>query len=221
MIDYLELARRAMGKPTGGGSNSSLDCEKSEKSEESSTHSTAEVQTPAADLRGRLRRLLAGSERGLTDAEVRAALLGVDWPAVRYALLDLCERGEARMVCDPGDEWRWQARAPRPLEAAIRFDVPGVGDVWLVPSTEDAERLGLPDGTWLTPGDLMLLEGLAPDDRVEVLRIMRTTGGRLLTAPAPRGRFGTGEAGWYRWRAQNLERQCAEYRCYATDRKGG
>jgi len=75
-----------------------------------------------------------------------------------------------------------------PLEAAIRFEVPGVGEVWLVPSARDAERLGLRRGEWLTPGDLALLELLEPPERLEVLRWMRATGGVLAAAPKPASR---------------------------------
>lgn len=105
------------------------------------------------------------------------------------------------------------APAPAPtLKAAVRFDVPGVGDVWLVPDAAAADKLGIPAGQWLTPGDLCLLEGLEPDERLEVLRWMRETGGRLVTAPAPAKRYGPGERGWQRWRLENLDRQIAEYR---------
>ena len=72
------------------------------------------------------------------------------------------------------------------LEAAVCFHVPGVGDVWLVPSGADAERLGLRRGTWLTPEHLLLLEPLEPAERKEVLQWMRAMGGIILTAPAPR-----------------------------------
>jgi len=75
-----------------------------------------------------------------------------------------------------------------PLEAAIRFEVPGVGEVWLVPTGADAERLGIPRGEWLTPADLMLLEPLSHAERLEVLRWMRTTGGVLAAAPKPASR---------------------------------
>jgi len=72
-----------------------------------------------------------------------------------------------------------------PLEVAVCFHVPGVGEVWLVPTARDAERLGIPRGCWLTPGDLMLLEPLSHAERTEVLRWMRTTGGVLAAAPKP------------------------------------
>jgi len=75
-----------------------------------------------------------------------------------------------------------------PLEAAIRFEVPGVGEVWLVPTASDAERLGIPRGEWVTPADLMLLEPLSHDERIEVLKWARTTGGVLAAAPKPAGR---------------------------------
>jgi hypothetical protein len=74
------------------------------------------------------------------------------------------------------------------LEAAICFHVPGAGDVWLVPSARDAERLGLRRGEWVVPGDLALLELLEPPERLEVLRWMRTTGGALAAAPKPASR---------------------------------
>jgi hypothetical protein len=78
--------------------------------------------------------------------------------------------------------------AEPPLEAAVCFDVPGVGEVWLVPSLSDAERLGIPRGEWLTPGDLALLEPLSAAERLEVLRWMRATGGVLAAAPKPASR---------------------------------
>lgn len=102
------------------------------------------------------------------------------------------------------------ANAP-PLEAAVRFEVPGAGDVWLVPSAEDPARLGIPAGQWLTPADLVLLEGLTPAERVEVLVWMRETGGRLVAAPAPARRWGPGERGWQRWRLANLDEQIGEH----------
>jgi hypothetical protein len=48
--------------------------------------------------------------------------------------------------------------------------------------------LGIPRGCWLTPGDLMLLEPLSHDERLEVLRWMRATGGVLAAAPKPASR---------------------------------
>lgn len=102
--------------------------------------------------------------------------------------------------------------ADAPLEAAVLFDVPGIGDVWLVPDAAAAEELNLPAGQWLTPADLTLLEALKVDDRLEVLRWMRRTGGRLLAAPAPARSYGRGEAGWHRWRREQLDRQAAERR---------
>jgi len=75
-----------------------------------------------------------------------------------------------------------------PLEAAVCFHVRGVGEMWLVPSASDAERLGIPRGCWLTPADLMLLEPLSHAERTEVLRWMRTTGGVLAAAPRPASR---------------------------------
>jgi hypothetical protein len=63
-----------------------------------------------------------------------------------------------------------------------------VGEVWLVPTGADAERLGIPRGCWLTPSDLALLELLQPAERLEVLRWMRTTGGVLAAAPRPASR---------------------------------
>ncbi len=104
-----------------------------------------------------------------------------------------------------------QAPAPK-LDCAVCFDVPGAGDVWLVPDEQAAERLNLPAGCWLTPGDLALLEPLEPEERLEVLRWMRETGGRLVAAPAPARRWGRGEAGWQRWRLANLDEQIAAYR---------
>jgi len=74
-----------------------------------------------------------------------------------------------------------------PLEAAVCFHVPGVGDVWLVPTAGDAERLGIPRGQWLTPEHLLLLEPLEPAERLEVLQWMRAMRGIVLTAPTPRG----------------------------------
>lgn len=122
---------------------------------------------------------------------------------------------EARPALPPAD-LPAPAAAPAPgeppLEAAVRFHVPGVGDVWLVPDADAAERLGIPAGQWLTPPDLCLLEGLKPEDRIEVLLWMRRFGGRLVTAPAPASRYGPGERGWQRWRLENLDRQIAEYR---------
>jgi hypothetical protein len=84
-----------------------------------------------------------------------------------------------------------------PLEAAVCFDVPGVGDVWLVPTAGDAERLGIPRGQWITPEQLLLLEPLEVAERKEVLQWMRATGGVILAAPAAvrypsRGRRGAG-----------------------------
>ncbi len=99
-----------------------------------------------------------------------------------------------------------------PLEAAVRFDIPGVGDVWLAPDECAAARLNLPAGCWLTPADLALLEGLEPGERVEALVWMRETGGRLAAAPAPPRPWGRGERGWRRWRLENIDRQAAEYR---------
>jgi len=76
-----------------------------------------------------------------------------------------------------------------PLEVAVEFYIPGLGgSVWLVPTAHDAERLGFRRGQWLTPGDLMLLEPLSHDERLEVLRWMRTTGGVLAAAPKPTSR---------------------------------
>jgi hypothetical protein len=57
-----------------------------------------------------------------------------------------------------------------------------------VPSLSDAERLGIPRGEWLTPGDLAPLELLQPAERLEVLRWMRATGGVLAAAPKPASR---------------------------------
>ena len=75
-----------------------------------------------------------------------------------------------------------------PLEAAVCFHVPGVGEVWLVPTGADAERLGVPRGEWLTPADLALLELLEPAERLEVLKWARATGGVLAAAPKPASR---------------------------------
>lgn len=102
--------------------------------------------------------------------------------------------------------------APPPLEAAVCFTVPGAGDVWLVPDSATAEKLGIPAGQWLTPPDLALLEGLTPDERVQVLVWMRETGGRLVAAPAPARRYGPGEKGWSRWRIESIDAQIREYR---------
>jgi len=72
---------------------------------------------------------------------------------------------------------------------AVEFDIPGLGgSVWLVPSTRDADRLGIPRGCWLTPADLALLELLEPAERIEVLKWARTTGGVLAAAPKPASR---------------------------------
>jgi len=76
-----------------------------------------------------------------------------------------------------------------PLEAAVCFDIPGLGGpVWLVPTAGDAERLGIRRGEWLVPADLALLELLEPAERIEVLRWMRSTGGVLAAAPKPTSR---------------------------------
>jgi hypothetical protein len=87
-----------------------------------------------------------------------------------------------------------------------------VGDVWLVPTPADAERLGIPRGQWLTPEHLLLLDQLEPAERKEVLQWMRAVGGIILTAPVPESPYGRGEAGYRRWRLENVARQAAEYR---------
>lgn len=79
------------------------------------------------------------------------------------------------------------APAPEPavateqaLSVAVRFETPGVGDIWLVPDQAAAEKLGLAPGTWLTPADLLVLEAIPTlKDRKRVLRIMRETGGHI------------------------------------------
>ena len=76
-----------------------------------------------------------------------------------------------------------------PLEVAVEFYIPELGgSFWLIPAADDAQRLGLRRGEWLTPGDLMLLEPLSHAERTEVLRWMRATGGVLAAAPRPASR---------------------------------
>lgn len=106
--------------------------------------------------------------------------------------------------------------AAPPLGAAIRFDVPSVGDVWLVADDDARQRLidqGEPQGRILTAGELALLEPFSERERVEILHWKITMNARALTAaPAPARRYGPGERGWQRWRMENLDRQIAEYR---------
>lgn len=208
MKNYLDLARQALaGEPLAWQS----------RGEEVTTKTTKTIKTPVLleGLPARLVARLEVSPVGLTDAELAAALPGVPAEQWTERLLDLGERGRVQAVLEPGDEdWRWQLRPPhpRPLEATVKFVIPSVGDVWLVPDGEAAERLGIPAGYWLTPGDLALLEGLQLADRLEVLRWMRATGGRLVAAPAPARSYGCGEAGWRRWLFESLERQATERR---------
>jgi len=107
----------------------------------------------------------------------------------RNALDSLLEAAE-RLLEKPEPPAATPAPAAEPpLEAAVEFYIPGLGgSVWLVPSARDAERLRIPRGEWLTPGDLALLELLQPAERLEVLRWMRMTGGVLAAAPKPASR---------------------------------
>jgi hypothetical protein len=93
---------------------------------------------------------------------------------------------------------------PAALDVAVQFDVPGVGDVWLVPSPADAERLGIPRGQWLTPEHLLLLEPLEPAERLEVLQWMRAMRGIILTAPTPRG------IPYREWLRQSIDRKAKQ-----------
>ncbi len=70
------------------------------------------------------------------------------------------------------------------LDAGVAFSVPGVDQtVWLVPDATAAAQLGLRPGSWLTPEDLLLLDGLPRPWRTVALRRMQSLGCRLQQLP--------------------------------------
>jgi hypothetical protein len=69
--------------------------------------------------------------------------------------------------------------ADEPLGCAVGLDVPGVGTVFLVDSADEAERLNLPPGRWLTRADMELLAPLSEAERRAVMVYMVNLGGRL------------------------------------------
>jgi hypothetical protein len=66
-----------------------------------------------------------------------------------------------------------------PLPGAMGFDPDGIGRLWLVEDEEQAERLNLPPGRWLTRSDLELLAPLTEQERLSVLTYMVHLKGRI------------------------------------------
>jgi hypothetical protein len=91
--------------------------------------------------------------------------------------------GAGKTDASPTASTRGNGQA-EPLSAAVELLVPGLdGPVWLVPSRDWGERLGLERGAWLVPEDLLILETLDPPDRMAVLRYMQATGFPAAMAP--------------------------------------
>jgi hypothetical protein len=69
--------------------------------------------------------------------------------------------------------------ADEPLGCSVGLDVPGVGTVFLVDSADEAERLNLPAGRWLSRADMESLTVFSEQERIQILRIMAITGARV------------------------------------------
>jgi hypothetical protein len=59
------------------------------------------------------------------------------------------------------------------------LSVPGCGSVFVVATEEQAARLNLPPGRWLTRPDMQSLAVFSEQERIQILRIMAITGGRI------------------------------------------
>jgi hypothetical protein len=59
------------------------------------------------------------------------------------------------------------------------LSVPGCGSVFVVAAEEQAARLNLPPGRWLTRADMESLSVFTEPERIQILRIMAITGARV------------------------------------------
>jgi len=102
------------------------------------------------------------------------------WYETLQQALDELERQESLAT---GRATSGMATHPEVIPAlddlAVMFDVPGVGEIWLVPDEQAAHQLQLPAGSWVTSQELMLLELLDLHYRREILRWMKLHRARL------------------------------------------
>jgi hypothetical protein len=180
MSRYLDIAEEALRRGSAGGEISHCNIKAYKKENAYIRYSILKDEAPEPPA-------APASPAGTAADEPRTHTAAPAF-SLQYDINDQNDKSPPPPAADPKPAPAPAAPAGEPLEAAVRFDVPGVGGVWLVPSPSDAERLGVPRGCWLTPADLMLLDPLSHAERIEVLRWMRATGGVLAAAPRPASR---------------------------------